>query len=421
VLRVASAAPAEAPTLVQLGTAPRQRGGLPRLLFASYHAYLDHSGGAALATRDLFEELAGHGWDCRVVCGPRLDYADGRTPQRVLQELGIGYHREQCAPPGGSSYELFHFTLGGVPVTQYRPNGDDPRRPPPREQGIPFLDVVERACAKFGTDLVLTYGGPPVGPHLIRRARRQGARVVFTLHNFAYQDRDLFREVDGVWAPSEFARRAYLERIGVEAEAIPWPWNRARAIADRIEGRFATFVNPAPEKGVTWLARIVLEMARRRLEIPFLAVEGRNGPAWRRHLPVDLSGVANLRGMHSTPQPRQFYAQSRLVLMPSLWEESFGRVAAEALANGIPVLASNRGALPETLADAGFLFDIPARYTPGFMELPTAAEVGPWIETIERLWDDEEFFQLHCHRALERAPSPPAPTTSTSVRPTGPG
>ena len=65
------------------------------------------------------------------------------------------------------------------------------------------------------------------------------------------------------------------------------------------------------------------------------------------------------------PDPREFYAATRLVLMPSLWYESFGLVAAEAMLNGIPVLASNRGALPETIGDAGFLFDIPARYTSG--------------------------------------------------------
>src|SRR5262249_34209408 len=118
-----------------------------------------------------------------------------------------------------------------------------------------------------------------------------------------------------------------------------------------------------------------------------------------------LSGVKNLNGMHSTSRPREFYAQSRVVLVPSLWEETFGRVAAEALANGVPVLASRRGALPETLGDAGFLFDIPARYTdPAQMaSVPTAEEVGAWVETIERLWDDAPFYAEHRARALARA------------------
>ena len=79
--------------------------------------------------------------------------------------------------------------------------------------------------------------------------------------------------------------------------------------------------------------------------------------------------------------------------MPSLWNESFGRAAAEAMLNGIPVLASNRGALPETIGDAGFLFDVPARYTPETREVPTAEEVEPWVEAIIRLWDDAAEYE----------------------------
>jgi glycosyltransferase involved in cell wall biosynthesis len=94
---------------------------------------------------------------------------------------------------------------------------------------------------------------------------------------------------------------------------------------------------------------------------------------------------------------------SRLVLMPSLWWESFPWVAAEALINGIPVLASRRGGLPETLQEAGFPFDVPERYTPQTRLLPTAAEVAPWIETIFRLWDDVAFYHDEQRRCLAAA------------------
>ena len=86
---------------------------------------------------------------------------------------------------------------------------------------------------------------------------------------------------------------------------------------------------------------------------------------------------------------------SRAVLVPSLWRESLGRVPMEALANGIPVLASDRGALPETLGDAGFVFTIPERYTPQSLEIPTAREVAPWVAVLEKLWDDPEFEARH--------------------------
>jgi len=87
--------------------------------------------------------------------------------------------------------------------------------------------------------------------------------------------------------------------------------------------------------------------------------------------------------------------------MPSLWRESLGRVAMEAMANGIPVLASDRGALPETLGDSGFVFTIPDRCTPGSGAVPTPRDVARWLAAIDRLWDDPEFEARH--RALARA------------------
>ncbi len=89
--------------------------------------------------------------------------------------------------------------------------------------------------------------------------------------------------------------------------------------------------------------------------------------------------------------------------MPSLGKESFGLVAAEAMLNGIPVLASNRGALPETVGDAGLLLPVPECYTPATRTVPTAAEVEPWVDTIIRLWDDAPFFEHWSQAARCRA------------------
>ncbi len=43
------------------------------------------------------------------------------------------------------------------------------------------------------------------------------------------------------------------------------------------------------------------------------------------------------------------YSHSALAIFPSLWPESFGRGALEAIAQGIPVITSDRGALPEII------------------------------------------------------------------------
>jgi hypothetical protein len=62
-----------------------------------------------------------------------------------------------------------------------------------------------------------------------------------------------------------------------------------------------------------------------------------------------------------------------------------------------------RGALPETLGEAGFVFTIPDRCTPGTGVVPTAQEVAPWVAVIERLWDDPLFEAEHRRRALAEA------------------
>ena len=52
--------------------------------------------------------------------------------------------------------------------------------------------------------------------------------------------------------------------------------------------------------------------------------------------------------MPNSPDARRFLAVTKLLLMPSLMENA-AVVAMEAMFNGIPVLASNRGGLPETV------------------------------------------------------------------------
>jgi glycosyltransferase involved in cell wall biosynthesis len=44
---------------------------------------------------------------------------------------------------------------------------------------------------------------------------------------------------------------------------------------------------------------------------------------------------------------QKLYQKSKLVVMPSIYPEAFGRVALEALASGTPVVVSDRGGLPE--------------------------------------------------------------------------
>ena len=63
-------------------------------------------------------------------------------------------------------------------------------------------------------------------------------------------------------------------------------------------------------------------------------------------------------GWHAHEKVKDFYAQSDIAVVPSVWEEPFGMVAVEAMACGRPVIASRVGGLQHIVVDGetGLLF-----------------------------------------------------------------
>jgi glycosyltransferase involved in cell wall biosynthesis len=76
-----------------------------------------------------------------------------------------------------------------------------------------------------------------------------------------------------------------------------------------------------------------------------------------------VDGLRQLAASHATflgtVPPRSLFEKIDVLAVPSLWHEPFGRVAIEALAWGIPVIASQRGGLPEIIQPGvnGWLFE----------------------------------------------------------------
>ncbi len=371
-----------------------------KVLFASPHSLIDPTCGAAIASLRGLELLHEQGLPCSVFTGTLLDASEEMLFDEILAKRRVPYETH-AVQLGDTRIRLSFTSHGKVPVTVFR-NGST-RSGWTDSENNAFIAAFERLLNYDRPDVLVNFGGDAISDRMMAAAKLRDIPIVAWIHNLAYTDQSHFQAADYAVVPSKFAQQYYVERVGLAAQVLPNVIDDPAIRVTRHDPRYVTFVNPHPTKGVFVFSRIALELQKARPDIPVLVVESRGKSGWLQQAGLDLSRCPNITVIENTPFPRKFYAQTKILLMPSLWEESFGLTTAEALLNGIPVLASNRGGNPEAVGDAGFLLDIPAKYTPESREQPTAEEVAPWVETVIRLWDDSAFYAAAVERAKQHA------------------
>lgn len=274
---------------------------------------------------------------------------------------------------------------------------------------------------------------PLLGPRALAAARGAGARVVMTLHNFrlfcaigvAFRDGEpCFRcrgrmtlpglalncreslpeaavyaaglsahlpavlgAVDRFVAPSHHAA-GQLARLGVPARrlhVLPHyvPEEAIAAHSRAGEGGFVLYAGRlSEEKGVD-----VAVDAAVRAGVP-LVVAG-DGPL-EEQLREQASGARSVTLLGRVERARLdgLLADAAAVVVPSRWDETFGYAALEAMAAGVPVVASRTGALPEVVGEA--------RCVP-------RGDAGALAGALRTLWEDPARREAEGNALIARA------------------
>ncbi len=71
----------------------------------------------------------------------------------------------------------------------------------------------------------------------------------------------------------------------------------------------------------------------------------------------NLGNRAQMLGYINPNDLNKIMTKSSIIVIPSLWQEPFGLVAAEAMSKGIAIIASNVGGLPEIIGNNGILIN----------------------------------------------------------------
>lgn len=288
-----------------------------RVLFVSDHPHLPEiRGGLQTTTHDFCLALRQAGAEAAVLCGQAEQDGARASGDGVDADEALGYRVTRSPDPQGA--------LAAV-------------------------------AASWDATVVVVQSGTALAP-MVLASLRSGRPTAVYLHNVE------IHQVRGHLVPdpsllylanSEFTARRWRALCGLHCAVVP-PLVSPEAYRAGRGGDSVLYVNPVPVKGV----ELMFALAARCADLPFLVLESWQLQShFREHCRRRAQQLGNITWSAATDDMRAVYARARMLLMPSVWEEAFGRTVVEAQLNGLPVLASDRGALPQLVGAAGITLD----------------------------------------------------------------
>lgn len=209
---------------------------------------------------------------------------------------------------------------------------------------------------------------------------------------------DLMRRSPLIIVISRFMQGYIREHSGLDSCVVHLPVYGSGPFPDlaRHDRGRVTMINPCPYKGDS----IFRALASEHPTIPFAAV-----PTWGAddRTRGQLQQLPNVRLLEPSDDIDEILAQTRILLVPSLWPESFGYVVPEAMLRGIPVLASNLGGLPEAKLGVEYLLPVePATRCGTTYECPPQ-DIRPWSEALTQLLNDATSYESCSRRSRQAA------------------
>jgi glycosyltransferase involved in cell wall biosynthesis len=207
------------------------------------------------------------------------------------------------------------------------------------------------------------------------------------------------RRAHAIITSSEYTRGLIVSQFGVPADRVyvcPFGapvWRELGRSPNVPPDGYLLFLGTLmARKNVGTLLDAYARLIERMPTAPRLVLAGsvtpEAGPWLSRLSREPLKGRVEHIGYVAEESREQLYAGARALVMPSL-EEGFGIPALEAMSAGVPVIASNRGSLPEVVGRGGTLLD--------------AHDVDGFAAAMERVARDDQWAAAQGGAGLARA------------------
>lgn len=219
--------------------------------------------------------------------------------------------------------------------------------------GLPLLGVIHHPITR---DLKLALEG----------AETSGMRwLIRRWYSFHRMQIRTARKIENIITPSEATKADIVAEFGLKPDqlhVVPLGVDQTafhpRPHIERLPKRIVTTASAdVPLKGLSVLLDSYASLREQISDIELIVVgQLRDGPTREKLDNLDLADVVQFRSGLSRQELAELFCSATVVVTPSLYE-GFGLPCAEAMCCATPVIATNGGALPEVVGDAGIIVE----------------------------------------------------------------
>ncbi len=200
----------------------------------------------------------------------------------------------------------------------------------------------------------------------------------------------IYQQMNGFLVPSNYLKNYLIQESGLDLDCkvvYPLIENDQKYMNYKTSSnskKYVTLINASNYKGLP----IFIALAKKFPEVEFMAVT--TWGSMEKHQYQELESLPNVKIQEPLMPVDPIYNMTKILLVPSLWDEAFGMVIVEAMLRAIPVLGSDVGGLSEAKLETDFLLPVnPYETING--EVPEQ-DIEPWAEALEQLLASDEYY-----------------------------